>query len=95
VNPRGYIKYTRADPTSATAEGGTFHPAAARFELTSRSAHWRPQVHAGQMPDPATNSRAVPIYATTSYVFNDSKHGADLFGRGSHSSTSQLNLSRV
>ena len=38
------------------------------------------QVHAGQMPDPATNSRAVPIYATTSYTFNDSKHGADLFG---------------
>jgi len=38
------------------------------------------QVHAGQMPDPSTNSRAVPIFATTSYVFNDSKHGADLFG---------------
>ena len=38
------------------------------------------QVHAGQMPDPATNSRAVPIYATTSYTFNDSKHGAYLFG---------------
>ncbi len=37
------------------------------------------QLHAGQEPDPATNSRAVPIYQTTSYVFNDSKHGADLF----------------
>lgn len=37
------------------------------------------QVHAGQEPDPATNSRAVPVYATTSYVFNDSDHGADLF----------------
>lgn len=32
------------------------------------------------MPDPTTNSRAMPIYATTSYTFNDSKHGADLFG---------------
>ncbi|CAN8103751.1 unnamed protein product [Discula destructiva] len=38
------------------------------------------QLHGGQEPDPATNSRAVPIYATTSYVFNDSAHGARLFG---------------
>jgi O-acetylhomoserine/O-acetylserine sulfhydrylase len=37
------------------------------------------QVHAGQDPAPGTNARAVPIYATTSYVFNDSKHGANLF----------------
>ncbi|GAB3704181.1 O-acetylhomoserine aminocarboxypropyltransferase/cysteine synthase [Spirosoma flavus] len=37
------------------------------------------QLHAGQEPDTATNSRAVPIYQTTSYVFNDSAHGADLF----------------
>jgi O-acetylhomoserine/O-acetylserine sulfhydrylase len=38
------------------------------------------QLHAGQEPDSTTNSRAVPIYATTSYVFNDSAHGARLFG---------------
>ncbi|KAL8409334.1 hypothetical protein RB594_007680 [Gaeumannomyces avenae] len=38
------------------------------------------QLHAGQEPDPATNSRAVPIYASTSFVFNDSAHGARLFG---------------
>lgn len=37
------------------------------------------QVHAGQKPDPATNSRAVPIYQTTSYVFNDADHAARLF----------------
>jgi O-acetylhomoserine (thiol)-lyase len=37
-------------------------------------------LHAGQAPDPATNSRAVPIYQTTSYVFNDSDHAARLFG---------------
>jgi len=37
------------------------------------------QVHAGQEPDPATNARAVPIYATTSYTFDDAEHGADLF----------------
>jgi O-acetylhomoserine (thiol)-lyase len=38
------------------------------------------QLHAGQSPDPATNSRAVPIYQTTSYVFNSAEHGANLFG---------------
>lgn len=38
------------------------------------------QVHAGQQPDPATNSRAVPIYQTTSYLFNNSEHAASLFG---------------
>jgi len=37
------------------------------------------QVHAGQQPDPATGSRAVPIYQTTSYVFRNAQHGADLF----------------
>lgn len=37
------------------------------------------QLHAGQNPDPTTNSRAVPIYQTTSYVFNSAEHGANLF----------------
>ncbi|MCH2185265.1 O-acetylhomoserine aminocarboxypropyltransferase/cysteine synthase [Myxococcota bacterium] len=37
-------------------------------------------VHAGQEPDPTTNARAVPIYATTSYVFDDTAHAANLFG---------------
>ncbi|KIM87772.1 hypothetical protein PILCRDRAFT_814489 [Piloderma croceum F 1598] len=37
------------------------------------------QLHAGQEPDPTTNARAVPIYASTSFVFNDSAHGANLF----------------
>jgi O-acetylhomoserine (thiol)-lyase len=36
-------------------------------------------LHAGQKPDPATNARAVPIYQTTSYVFNDVDHAAALF----------------
>ncbi|MBQ2471224.1 MAG: PLP-dependent transferase, partial [Acholeplasmatales bacterium] len=36
------------------------------------------QLHAGQEnPDPATGARAVPIYLTASYVFNDSEHAAD------------------
>lgn len=39
------------------------------------------QLHVGQeQPDPATDSRAVPIYATTSYVFHDSAHAAARFG---------------
>ncbi|KAG0232741.1 O-acetylhomoserine/O-acetylserine sulfhydrylase [Mortierella sp. GBAus27b] len=37
------------------------------------------QVHAGQSPDPTTNARAVPIYASTSFVFKNSQHGANLF----------------
>ncbi|GAA3536797.1 O-acetylhomoserine aminocarboxypropyltransferase/cysteine synthase family protein [Nocardioides daeguensis] len=44
---------------------------------------YRPEtlaVHAGQeQADPATNARAVPIYQTTSYVFNDTEHAANLF----------------
>ncbi|HEY5790141.1 MAG TPA: O-acetylhomoserine aminocarboxypropyltransferase/cysteine synthase family protein [Gammaproteobacteria bacterium] len=36
-------------------------------------------LHAGQVPDAATASRAVPIYQTTSYVFNDTDHAASLF----------------
>ncbi|WP_276362131.1 O-acetylhomoserine aminocarboxypropyltransferase/cysteine synthase [Daejeonella sp. H1SJ63] len=37
------------------------------------------QLHAGQEVDPTTGSRAVPIYQTTSYVFKNSEHGANLF----------------
>jgi O-acetylhomoserine (thiol)-lyase len=36
-------------------------------------------LHAGQEPDPTTGARAVPVYATTSYVFKDSEHAANLF----------------
>jgi O-acetylhomoserine (thiol)-lyase len=47
----------------------------------TESAH-RPEtiaLHGGQVPDPTTKSRAVPIYQTTSYVFEDTQHAADLF----------------
>jgi O-acetylhomoserine (thiol)-lyase len=37
-------------------------------------------VHAGQAPDPTTTARAVPIYQTTSYVFHNADHAANLFG---------------
>ena len=36
-------------------------------------------IHAGQRPDPETGSRAMPIYATSSFVFDDAQHAADLF----------------
>src|SRR5690349_7479169 len=38
------------------------------------------QVHVGQEPDAATGARALPIYQTTSYVFKDTEHAANLFG---------------
>lgn len=37
------------------------------------------QIHAGQSPDAATNARALPIYQTTSYTFNDTTHASNLF----------------
>ena len=37
------------------------------------------QVHAGQTPDIATNARALPIYQTTSYTFDDTAHAAFFF----------------
>src|SRR5688500_2383460 len=50
--------------------------------MTDASAGWSfetQQVHAGASPDTATGARATPIYQTTSYVFRDTQHGADLF----------------
>ncbi len=44
-----------------------------RFGFSTR------QLHSGHTPDPVTGSRAVPIYQTTSYVFRDTQHAADLF----------------
>ena len=49
--------------------------------MSAQSLHFDTlQLHAGQEVDPTTNSRAVPIYQTTSYVFNNSDHAANLFG---------------
>ncbi|ASR36354.1 bifunctional o-acetylhomoserine/o-acetylserine sulfhydrylase [Prauserella marina] len=50
--------------------------------MTETPAGWSfetQQIHAGAAPDPTTGARATPIYQTTSYVFRDTKHGADLF----------------
>ncbi|GAB3233466.1 O-acetylhomoserine aminocarboxypropyltransferase/cysteine synthase [Hymenobacter seoulensis] len=48
--------------------------------MSTQNAHFETlQLHAGQQPDPVTGSRAVPIYQTTSYVFKNAEHGANLF----------------
>lgn len=50
---------------------------------TDPAAHWSfetKQIHAGQHPDPTTNARALPIYQTTSYTFDNTAHAAALFG---------------
>ena len=50
----------------------SFSPENAAFETR--------QIHAGQVPDPSTGARALPLFQTTAYVFRDTKHAADLFG---------------
>jgi O-acetylhomoserine (thiol)-lyase len=50
----------------------SFDPTKASFETR--------QIHAGQVPDPTTGARALPLYQTTAYQFRDTKHAADLFG---------------
>ena len=49
------------------------------FSLDKSSFETR-QVHTGQVPDPTTGARALPLYQTTAYQFRDTKHAADLFG---------------
>ncbi len=48
--------------------------------MTERKQHFETlQLHAGQQVDPTTNSRAIPIYQTSSYIFNNAEHAANLF----------------
>ncbi len=49
------------------------------FSVTNSEFETR-QIHAGQIPDPTTGARALPLYQTTAYQFRDTKHAADLFG---------------
>ena len=51
----------------------------ASFSVTDSEFETR-QIHAGQIPDPTTGARALPLYQTTAYQFRDTKHAADLFG---------------
>ena len=57
-----------------------YHTCLCLINQSASSASRTRSLHAGQRPDPATNARAVPIYQTTSYVFNDTAHAAALFG---------------
>lgn len=59
-----------SQPTDATPSTGPAEPA---WSFETR------QIHAGAVPDPATGARAVPIYQTTSFVFDDTRHAAGLF----------------
>jgi O-acetylhomoserine (thiol)-lyase len=59
---------------ASTAEAGGTGPNAGEWSFETK------QVHAGAVPDPTTGARAVPIYQTTSYVFRDTEHAANLFG---------------
>src|SRR5689334_24969142 len=60
-------------PSRSLKEFGSMSNYDRRFGFNTRA------LHAGQRPDPATGARAVPIYQTTSYVFQDSDHAAALF----------------
>jgi O-acetylhomoserine (thiol)-lyase len=51
------------------------------FDVTGAAFETR-QIHAGQVPDPTTGSRALPLYQTTAYQFRDTEHAANLFGLG-------------
>ncbi|MEU3349620.1 bifunctional o-acetylhomoserine/o-acetylserine sulfhydrylase [Streptomyces sp. NPDC006700] len=65
-------------PIDAVTAGHTPDEASAGPDTSAWSFETR-QVHAGAVPDPATGARATPIYQTTSFVFRDTRHAADLF----------------
>lgn len=65
-------------PIDAVAAGHTPEGTSAGPDTSAWSFETR-QVHAGAAPDPATGARATPIYQTTSFVFRDTQHAADLF----------------
>ena len=62
---------------AATAEATEVKPADGKPQMNGLSTR---ALHAGQDVDPVTKSRAVPIYATTSFLFDDTEHAARLFG---------------
>jgi O-acetylhomoserine (thiol)-lyase len=68
----GSPAFAGVDPNREISyHSGMTTPRSPRFDTLS--------LHAGQRPDPATGARAVPIYQTTSYVFDDTDHAAGLF----------------
>ncbi len=68
------------DPAATTAAANGHHPDAGQDQDADRVFGFDTlAVHAGQRPDPVTGARAMPIYQTTSYVFEDTDHAAELF----------------
>ncbi|MEQ9264305.1 MAG: O-acetylhomoserine aminocarboxypropyltransferase/cysteine synthase [Balneolaceae bacterium] len=72
---RGFLRFNQISKSLTYNNNKTMST-----ELNERALQFETlQLHAGQQPDPTTGSRAVPIYQTTSYNFNDSDHAANLF----------------
>lgn len=67
-----------SQPIDSVTAGHTPADAAPGDEAAAWSFETR-QIHAGAAPDPTTGARATPIYQTTSFVFDDTQHAADLF----------------
>ncbi|MDT3397401.1 bifunctional o-acetylhomoserine/o-acetylserine sulfhydrylase [Streptomyces sp. B1866] len=67
-----------SQPIDSVAAGHTPHEGPAEPDAAAWSFETK-QIHAGTSPDPTTGARAVPIYQTTSFVFRDTRHAADLF----------------
>jgi O-acetylhomoserine (thiol)-lyase len=70
---------TEPQPVDAVTAGHTPETAVAAAQEEPDWSFETKQVHSGAAPDPATGARAVPIYQTTSFVFRDTGHAADLF----------------
>src|SRR5579884_93815 len=69
------------DPAANGRERGAAETARAEYGFETRA------IHAGQRPDPYTGARAMPIYQTTSYVFEDSSHAAAIFNLHEYGNT--------
>ncbi|MVO85227.1 bifunctional o-acetylhomoserine/o-acetylserine sulfhydrylase [Streptomyces sp. p1417] len=67
-----------SQPVDSVTAGHTPEEPSARPDTSAWSFETK-QVHAGAVPDPTTGARATPIYQTTSFVFRDTQHAADLF----------------
>src|SRR6185369_1835846 len=79
---RRYLTYRPAAPSPGLPNFLGATPNMSSNELDGPTARWpfeTKTVHAGQTPDGTTNARALPIYQTTSYTFNNADHAANLF----------------
>ncbi|MEW1859774.1 bifunctional o-acetylhomoserine/o-acetylserine sulfhydrylase [Streptomyces sp. NPDC088194] len=70
---------TEQQPVDSVTAGHTPETAAAAAQEEPNWSFETKQVHSGAVPDPTTGARAVPIYQTSSFVFRDTRHAADLF----------------